>query len=78
LIFFTKQVRGKMAIECPKCHSDNPDDTIYFGKCATPLKSAEEISFTKTLITPTEMLQKGSTIAGKYQILEELGRGGWV
>jgi TolB-like protein/tetratricopeptide (TPR) repeat protein/predicted Ser/Thr protein kinase len=65
-----------MSVKCPKCHSDNPDDTIYCGKCATPLKFAEEISITKTLITPTERLQKGSTIAGKYKILEELGRGG--
>ena len=66
----------KMAVKCPKCQSDNPDDTIYCGKCATPLKSAEEISITKTIITPAERLQKGSTIAGRYQILEELGRGG--
>ena len=65
-----------MGIKCPKCQSDNPDDTIYCGKCATPLKSAEEISITKTLITPTERLQKGSSIAGRYQIIEELGRGG--
>ena len=65
-----------MPIKCPKCHFENPDDTIYCGKCTTPLKSAEEISITKTLITPTEKLQKGSTVAGRYQILEELGRGG--
>ena len=65
-----------MGINCPKCQFNNPDDTVYCGKCATPLKSAEEISITKTLITPTERLQKGSTIAEKYQILEELGRGG--
>jgi len=63
-----------MAIKCPKCQTDNPDDTIFCGKCGTLLKSAEEISITKTLITPAERLQKGSTIAGKYQILEELGR----
>jgi len=63
-------------IKCLKCHFDNPDDTIYCGKCGTPLKSAKEISITKTLITPTEKLQKGSTVAGRYQILEELGRGG--
>jgi serine/threonine-protein kinase len=31
---------------------------------------------TKTLITPVEMLQKGSLIAGRYRMLEELGRGG--
>jgi lipoprotein NlpI len=35
-----------MAITCPKCQHENPDDTIYCGKCATPLKSAEEISIT--------------------------------
>ena len=65
-----------MSVKCPNCYSDNPDDTIYCGKCATPLKSSEEISITRTLITPKERLQKGSTIAGKYRILEELGRGG--
>ncbi len=66
----------KMAVKCPKCHSDNPDDTIYCGKCATPLKSADEASITKTLITPKESLQKGSTVAERYKIIEELGRGG--
>ena len=65
-----------MGIKCPKCQFNNPDDTVYCGKCAAPLKSPEEISVTKTLITPTGRLPKGSTIAGKYQILEELGRGG--
>jgi len=76
VILLQNSSEGKMRIKCPKCHSDNPDDTLFCGKCATPLKSAEEISITKTLITPTERLQKGSTIAGKYQILEEIGRGG--
>jgi TolB-like protein/predicted Ser/Thr protein kinase len=65
-----------MAITCPKCQSENPDHTIYCGKCAAPLTSAKGISITKTLITPTESLQGGSTFAGRYQILEELGRGG--
>ena len=63
-------------MKCPKCHFENPDDTVYCGKCATPLQSAEGVSVTKTLITPAEALQKGSTVAGKYQIIEELGRGG--
>jgi serine/threonine protein kinase/Tol biopolymer transport system component len=65
-----------MSVKCPNCQHENPDDTLYCGKCAAPLKSAKEIFITKTLITPTEKLQKGSTIAGKYKILEELGRGG--
>jgi serine/threonine protein kinase/Tfp pilus assembly protein PilF len=63
-------------MKCPKCQSDNPDTQQFCGKCGTQLLPSEEISITKTLITPTERLQKGSTIAGKYQILEELGRGG--
>jgi len=63
-------------MKCPKCQHENPEDTIFCGKCGALLKSAEGISVTKTLITPTESLQKGSTLAGRYKIIEELGRGG--
>ncbi len=31
---------------------------------------------TNTLVSPKESLQKGSTVAGRYSIIEELGRGG--
>ncbi len=65
-----------MAIKCPKCQHENPEDTLYCGKCGGPLKSAEGISLTKTLITRSESLQKGFTLAGRYTIIEELGRGG--
>ena len=65
-----------MAINCPKCQHENPEDTLYCGKCASPLKPAEGISVTKTFITRSESLQTGSTLAGRYTIIEELGRGG--
>jgi len=65
-----------MAVNCPKCQHENPEDTLYCGKCAAPLISAEEISLTKTLITPKESLKKGSIVAERYNIIEELGRGG--
>jgi tetratricopeptide (TPR) repeat protein/predicted Ser/Thr protein kinase len=65
-----------LAIKCPKCQFDNPDDTIYCGKCTTPLKPSEDISVTKTLETPVGQLTTGSTFAGRYQIIEELGKGG--
>jgi len=67
-----------MGIKCPKCHSDNPDDTVYCGKCGAQLPSRKDISVshTKTLETPTEELATGSTFAGRYQIIEELGKGG--
>jgi serine/threonine protein kinase len=67
-----------MGIKCPKCHFENPDDTIYCGKCGTQLKSSEEISVspTETIEPPKEELATGSTFAGRYQIIEELGKGG--
>jgi serine/threonine protein kinase/Tfp pilus assembly protein PilF len=67
-----------MGIKCPKCQTDNPDTQKFCGECATPLPSPEEIpaSPTETLETPTEELTTGSTFAGRYQIIEELGKGG--
>jgi len=63
-------------MKCPKCQHENPDDILYCGHCAAPLKSAEDVPITKTLITPEDRLQKGSTLSGRYKIIEELGRGG--
>jgi TolB-like protein/Tfp pilus assembly protein PilF len=65
-------------MECPKCHFENPDDTRFCGNCAAPLHPSEEISVTqtKTLETPTQELTAGSTFAGRYQIVEKLGKGG--
>ena len=63
-------------MECPKCHHANPDDSFYCGKCTTPLKSSEEIDVTETIETPKEELTTGATFAGRYQIIEELGKGG--
>jgi len=65
-----------MAIKCPKCQHENPPDTAYCGKCATPLPDAKEAVHTKTMETPTEELTTGSTFANRYQIIEELGKGG--
>ncbi|MGD8538954.1 MAG: protein kinase [Candidatus Aminicenantes bacterium] len=71
-----------MTIECPKCHFENTDDSIYCGKCTTPLKTSDDapIEHTETLQAPKEDLTSGSTFAGRYQIIEELGKGGmgWV
>ena len=67
-----------MKIKCPKCHTENPSDSKYCKECATPLPSSEGIPFsqTKTLETPKEELTTGATLAGRYQIIEELGKGG--
>lgn len=65
-----------MTIKCPQCDIKNPDDTFYCGKCATPLKSPEQISVTKTLKRSTRGLPKGIVISKKYKIIEKLGEGG--
>ncbi len=65
-----------MAIKCPKCQFENPDDTLFCGKCGNKFASPEKVEVTETLETPKEELTTGSTFAGRYQIIEELGKGG--
>jgi serine/threonine-protein kinase len=67
-----------VTVKCPKCQSENSDTAKFCSECASPLPSAEEISFsqTKTFLTPAKDPIKGTTFAGRYQLIEELGRGG--
>lgn len=65
-------------MKCPKCLSDNPPDSRYCRKCATPLPTDEDLSIpvTKTLQLPASELERGTTFAQRYEIIEELGKGG--
>jgi len=65
-----------MAKKCPKCQSDNPDSATFCADCGTQLPSLEDIEVTETMETPKEEITTGSTFAGRYQIIEELGKGG--
>jgi serine/threonine protein kinase len=68
-------------VKCPKCRFENPPESTYCGRCAARLDLSREPegplpSVTKTLIAVPEDLVTGATFADRYQIIEELGRGG--
>ena len=65
-------------MKCPKCHSENFEGARFCSSCAASLTDAEDVqpAFTKTLETSVEKLTRGTLFAGRYEIIEELGRGG--
>jgi TolB-like protein len=65
-------------MKCPKCHAENRDDSRFCSQCATPLGVEETLaaSPTQTLTTPLPVVPPGALIAGKYKIIDEIGRGG--
>ncbi|MBN1221720.1 MAG: protein kinase [Candidatus Aminicenantes bacterium] len=66
-----------MSVKCPKCQTENSDSQSFCGSCGTRLPETEKIAVpTRTLEFPREKLTTGSTFARRYQIIEELGKGG--
>lgn len=65
-----------MAVQCPKCQTENPADSKFCKECASPLRIPEDIDITATLGTAKAELTVGATIVNRYEVLEELGKGG--
>jgi serine/threonine protein kinase len=65
-----------MSLKCPKCQHENPDDTLYCGKCGTQFPDLDKIEVTETIEAPKEELTRGTSFADRYEIIEELGKGG--
>ena len=67
-----------MAVKCPKCQFENPADTRFCGNCAAALTGSQEavISKTVTIQYPQKFMSKGTILAGKYRIIEPIGKGG--
>jgi eukaryotic-like serine/threonine-protein kinase len=66
-------------MRCPKCLFENPRDTRFCGNCGVPLPPPDgpQIFPTRTLVIPAvRELSPGTTFARRYQVIEELGRGG--
>ena len=63
---------------CPKCHHKNQDSTKFCGECGSHLPPPAEAqsSFTETVEEASEELATDSVLAGRYRVIEELGRGG--
>jgi tetratricopeptide (TPR) repeat protein/tRNA A-37 threonylcarbamoyl transferase component Bud32/TolB-like protein len=67
-----------LAIKCPTCHSGNPESLKFCGECGTqlPPPQGHPPAVTETVQAPVRELTTGSTFAGRYQVIEELGHGG--
>jgi len=66
-------------MKCPRCQLENSGDSTYCGRCGSRLAgSFEEPQTVATrAYVPLQLeLEVGTMFAGRYQVLEELGRGG--
>jgi TolB-like protein/predicted Ser/Thr protein kinase len=70
-------------MKCPQCGSDNTSDSRFCKTCAAPVARAETLPPTERPADPTETLgviitelRTGTTFAGRYEVIEELGKGG--
>ena len=65
-------------MKCPKCNFENPTGTRFCANCGTQVPVWAEIPLaeTETIAELPKMLTRGSLFAERYEIIEELGKGG--
>jgi tetratricopeptide (TPR) repeat protein len=69
---------GDVGMKCPSCQHPNPPDTSFCGKCGASLKKPKKKApaLTRTLKLSVGELTPGTDFAGRYQVIEDLGKGG--
>ncbi len=67
-----------MKIKCQTCQFENPPDSRFCGNCGKPLLMGDDIHLAKTLTLDTTVteLERGTVFANRYEVIEELGKGG--
>jgi tRNA A-37 threonylcarbamoyl transferase component Bud32 len=67
-------------MKCPRCQNENPEGTRYCGRCGRELPGSGETvasgTGTATFQTPVRGLERGTTFARRFEIIEEIGKGG--
>jgi serine/threonine protein kinase/tetratricopeptide (TPR) repeat protein len=74
------------AMKCPKCQTENAEGIKFCSECGTRIRghlpdspesgTCPQNSLTRTLETMPTELARGTVFAGRYEIIEELGKGG--
>ncbi len=70
--------RKPKTTKCPECLSRNPIKSRFCSKCGTQISPLKKVyvSKTDTIQATVNELTTGSTFAGRYQVIEELAKGG--
>ncbi len=66
-------------MKCPRCQFDNPGETRFCGYCGLELQGTGakgRSAGTMTYQTPARGLERGTTFARRFEIIEEIGHGG--